>query len=171
MDYYQKYQKYKFKYYNLLNQFGAGCDTYTDTNSGYSVLVVNEIKDAVKNGKKLKEINEKYMNRLTPEQYFDICKIAVTSNLSDFEDVLHMEMKAEQYLEICYEILEIAKYFQVPYKRYLKICIKAVENNGLALKYINKDYFVNNYNDYINLCNLAKVKTDYKITVLLDNTI
>ena len=24
MDYYQKYQKYKFKYYNLLNQFGSG---------------------------------------------------------------------------------------------------------------------------------------------------
>ena len=171
MDYYQKYQKYKFKYYNLLNQFGAGCDTYTDTNSGYSVLVVNEIKDAVKNGKKLKEINEKYMNRLTPEQYFDICKIAVTSNLSDFEDVLHMEMKAEQYLEICYEILEIAKYFQVPYKRYIKICIKAVKNNGVALEYINEDYFINNYNDYINLCNTAinqnslalkyvKVKTD-----------
>jgi hypothetical protein len=26
MDYYQKYQKYKFKYFNLLNQSGGGCD-------------------------------------------------------------------------------------------------------------------------------------------------
>jgi hypothetical protein len=156
MNYYQKYQKYKFKYYNLLNQSGGGCDV--STYSGYSVLDVNEIKDAVINGKKLKEINEKYMNkinRLTPEQYFDICKTAVTSNLSDFEDVLHMEMEAEQYLEICNKILEIANIFEVPYKRYLKICIKAVKNNGLALEYINKNYFENNYNDYINLCNLA----------------
>ena len=26
MDYQKKYQKYKFKYYNLLNQSGGGCD-------------------------------------------------------------------------------------------------------------------------------------------------
>ena len=26
MDYYQKYQKYKLKYYNLLNQFGTDND-------------------------------------------------------------------------------------------------------------------------------------------------
>jgi hypothetical protein len=156
MNYYQKYQKYKLKYFNLLNQSGAG--TNTEINISYSsntMLDINEIKNAVKNGKKLKEINEKYINRLTPKQYFDICVIAVTSNLSDFEDVIHMEMEAKQYLEICNKILEIANYFQVPYKRYLKICIKAVENNGLALKYINKDYFVNNNNDYYNLCNLA----------------
>ena len=169
MDYYQKYQKYKFKYYNLLNQFGAGCDTYTDTNSGYSVLVVNEIKNAVKNGKKLKEINEEYMNkinRLTSEQYFDICLLAVTSNLSDFEDVLHTEMEVEQYLKICKEILEIAYYFQVPYKRYLKICIKAVKNNGLAFEYIHKDYFKNNYEDYYELYliyNLAITQNNIKI--------
>jgi hypothetical protein len=151
MDYYKKYQKYKFKYLNLLNQSGTGIDDYCDKE-------VTEIKNSVINGKKLKEINEEYMNKinkLTSEQYFDICKTAVTTNLSDFEDVLHMEMEAEQYLEICNKILEIAKYFEVPYERYLKICIKAVKNNGLALKYINLNYFKNNYNDYYNLCNLA----------------
>jgi hypothetical protein len=153
MDYYKKYQKYKFKYLNLLNQSGGGSDYYDECK-------INKIKNAVINGKKLKEINEEYMNiinKLTSEQYFDICKTAVTSNLSDFEDVLHMEMEAEQYLEICNKILEIAKYFEVPYNRYLKICIKAVENNGLALEYINVDYFKNNYNynDYFHLCKLA----------------
>jgi hypothetical protein len=66
-----------------------------------------------------------------------------------------MKMEAEQYLEICNKILEIANIFEVPYERYLKICIKAVKNNSLALKYINKNYFENNYNDYYNLCNLA----------------
>jgi hypothetical protein len=30
MDYYQKYQKYKFKYYNLLNQSGGGGYNYND---------------------------------------------------------------------------------------------------------------------------------------------
>jgi predicted nucleotidyltransferase len=98
MDYYQKYQKYKFKYYNLLNQSGSSFGSSSSFGSG-SKLDINEIKNAIKNGKKLKEINEKYMNKLTPEQYFDICKIAVTSNLSDFEDVLHMEMEAKQYLD------------------------------------------------------------------------
>jgi hypothetical protein len=151
MNYYLKYQKYKFKYLNLLNQSSTNVNGYCDKE-------VTEIKNAVINGKKLKEINEEYMNKinkLTSEQYFDICKTAVTTNLSDFEDVLHMEMEAEQYLEICNKILEIAKYFEVPYERYLKICIKAVKNNGLALKYINLNYFKNNYNDYYNLCNLA----------------
>jgi hypothetical protein len=31
MDYYQKYQKYKYKYYNLLNQFGGDDEPYTET--------------------------------------------------------------------------------------------------------------------------------------------
>ena len=149
MDYYQKYQKYKFKYLNLLNQYGGRsyCDEDVDVD-------VDEIKNAVKNGKKLKEINEKYMNkinRLTSEQYFDICTLAVTSNLSEFEYVLHTEMEVEQYLEICKKILKIAKYFEVPYERYLKICIKAVKNNCLAFEYIHEDYFKNNYKDYYEL--------------------
>ena len=143
MDYYQKYQKYKFKYLNLLslNQSGGKlCDITKD---------VYQIKN-----KKLKEINFIYMNKnnkLTPKQYYDICVTAVTSNLSEFEYVLHTEMKIEQYLEICKKILEIAYYFEVPYERYLKICIKAVKNNGLAFEYIHKDYFKNNYNDYFDL--------------------
>jgi hypothetical protein len=151
MDYYQKYQKYKFKYLNLLNQYGG---------SSYCDKDINEIKN-----KKLKEINEIYMNKnnkLTPKQYYDICVLAVTSNLSEFEYVLHTEMKVEQYLEICKKILEIAYYFEVPYERYLKICIKAVKNNGLAFEYIHEDYFKNNYNDYYKLFLIYNSAIDQK---------
>jgi len=57
MDYYQKYQKYKFKYLNLLNQFGGG---YT----------VQEFKELLKKTPDEKEIE----GSICPITYFPVLK-------------------------------------------------------------------------------------------------
>ena len=98
MDYYQKYQKYKFKYYNLLNLSGSGSD-YT---ANYNSILLEYINEWYKNDQIEKqkllmaltsnEISE-IISKTKPKCLNNIFKILQISNFT--EDIQERILKLE----------------------------------------------------------------------------
>ena len=122
MNYYKKYQKYKFKYLNLLNQSGGTifADNFRaylqDTYKNNKLVLQNTEKiltDLTKDGLLLKTINDK-INML--EKYYAYCIIAVEQNGLALEHVKIPKKDNE-------------------YSLYYSVCKIAVEQNALALEH------------------------------------
>ena len=97
MNYYQKYQKYKFKYYNLLNQSGSG--------SGYKVNY---------NSILLEYINEWYENDKIEKQKLPM---ALTSNV-----IRTIILKTKpKCLNNIFKILQISNFTEDIQQRILKL--------------------------------------------------
>jgi hypothetical protein len=142
MDYYQKYQKYKFKYYNLLKQSGG-----------------NGIEDKLnKNGLELRNVNK---DHFSPEQYYKYCEIAVKNNGNALEYVVSDKMSNKQYYKIC-ELAAANRGSALTYivinklegNQFYFICIAAVKYNNLALEYVKKDE-IKSQLDYYSICEVA----------------
>jgi hypothetical protein len=142
MDYYQKYQKYKFKYLNLLsfNQSG-GDETDTDTNTKYSNLINEVTIDELKN------INEN-ANYSTYQKNLQICIKAVKKNGCVLQYVKQDELKNNDYSHLCYEAVK-QKGLALQYVKqnekiiesiYILCCKTAVEQDPTALQYVPEKY-------------------------------
>jgi hypothetical protein len=106
-------------------------------------------------------------SKITDDQYFEICKKAITSSYwNAFDIVIADNMTPEQYYEICK--LAVTKYGTVlqyvnviankmTVEQYYKICKLAVKTNGIALQYVITDNININMTDYQKkkICKLA----------------
>jgi hypothetical protein len=101
-------------------------------------------------------------SKITDDQYFEICKKAITSSYwNAFDIVIADNMTPEQYYEICK--LAVTKYGTVlqyviankmTIEQYYKICKLAVKTNGIALQYVITD----NININMNMTDYQKKK-------------
>ena len=133
MDYYQKYQKYKFKYLNLLNQSGGNKKSidditkrlYDPTNHEYDNTedVINIFEEFIKkDGLLLQHLDS---NFITNKMY----KLAVGQNGCAI------------------------KYINSLISDYVNICKLAVQQSGFALEFVDKDKM--NDTEYQQICDLA----------------
>ena len=168
MNYYQKYQKYKFKYLNFFNQ-SSGNKTYMEE---YFILLLEALQNsenmsnkeiyktsllAVKiDGTALYYVN-KLKSKITDDQYFEICKQAIQSSYwNAFNIVIADNMTPEQYYEICElavtkygTVLEYVKINKMELEQYYKICKLAVQTNGFALHFVITDNMTDNQKQLI----------------------
>jgi len=157
MDYYQKYQKYKFKYLNLLNQSGGNKDKikadilkileqFNDNSNKPSEVdyisnridyYVNEIYDFTNSTQNngIEYINVTQNSIL----YYYYCKIAVEKNSLELK---HVKIPTDD----------------AKYKEYLEVCVIAVKNNGLALKFVKIPIDDTKYEEYLKVCKIAVEK-------------
>ena len=100
MDYYQKYQKYKFKYYNLLNLSGSGSD-YT---ANYNSILLEYINEWYKNDQIEKQ---KLLMALTSNEISEIISKTKPKCLNNIFKILQIsnftEDKQQRILKLKYE--------------------------------------------------------------------
>jgi len=142
MDYYQKYQKYKFKYLNLLNQIG-GVDI-----DDYKINVQNY-------GLDLKFVPPEIIK-------YDVCKIAVQNNGLALQFV-PAEIRNFDICKIAVQQNGLALQFVPSNMINSDICKIAVQQNGLAL------FLLKNFNSTI--INLLAVNNNSINVLLMESNI
>jgi hypothetical protein len=157
MNYYKKYQKYRFKYLNLLNQSGTGESEYYK----------NAIRKVRINGLNLKEVNYEDFTLTFEHEYPVICKNAIDENPNalEFVDKSFIKKNSHSYNNICLFAIEkdsdtlqfVDKSFINKYPNvYYNICLSAIQNyrvknSGLAIQFVDKNIFTNKLlNDKLN---------------------
>jgi hypothetical protein len=135
MDYYKKYQKYKFKYLNLLNQSGG------DINEGLILAVLNNplelinikvpdepsglfnkdynniiLEAVIRNGLALKYVDKRYIHT-------NLCLSAIAQNPDALEYVIEKNDIDDKYIDK---------------DDYFTMCKLAVEYKGSTVRYVNE---------------------------------
>jgi hypothetical protein len=132
MDYYQKYQKYKFKYYNLLNQSGGGY------NYNY-ILLDTGIYDV---DNLLEYINEWYENDQIEKQ-----KILMALTYNKISEIISKTKPKPKCLNNIFKILQISNFSKDIQQRILKL---KYEYRNKLLTFDNPEkiiYIINNLLD------------------------
>ena len=161
MDYYQKYQKYRFKYLNLLNQSGGNKKSINDitkllydpTNHEYDNTkdVINIFEEFIKkDGLLLQHLDSNFrtnrMYKLAVKQ--NGCAIKyINSLIFDYVNICKLAVQQSGFA------LEHVKTDTVIPFDYFNICKLAVEKDGCALEHVKTDKMESLY--YFTVCEKA----------------
>jgi len=153
MDYYQKYQKYKFKYLNLLNQIGGV----------YDIISTNYLKEYIDDYKINVQNNGLALQFVPPSMINSgICKIAVQQNGLALKFVPSNIINSD-ICKIAVQNNGLALQFVPSNMINSDICKIAVQQNGLAL------FLLKNFNSTI--INLLAVNNNLIFLSLIESNI
>jgi hypothetical protein len=116
------------------------------------------------NGLALQHIDPALMINITDKEYFDMCKIAIEQNIFALEFVKPVFMKPEQYYEICKiavtndndsDTLQFVRANKITHEQYYEICELTVTNNGNTLQYVQFYSDETTPEQYYKICKLA----------------
>jgi hypothetical protein len=127
MDYYQKYQKYRFKYLNLLNQSGG-----TYTLEEFKEILEKKTEDDFKIWWDWKSEDFEIWNVEDFENFYKIF-----SSFDENKKIIILSTKLPLTNYRATNIISDEEFTAII--RYYEICLEAVKKNGLLLKKLNEE--------------------------------
>jgi len=127
MDYYQKYQKYKFKYLNLLNQSGG-----TNTLEEFKEFLEKKTEEEFKIWWNWKSEDFEIWNVVDFENFYKIF-----SSFDEKKKIIILSTKLPLTNYRATNIISDEEFTAII--RYYEICLEAVKKNGLLLDKLNEE--------------------------------